>query len=238
MLTPSQNLHGFVVDDDSCSILFGKGFGPKPYQELFDHWTKDFSQLTFTSEERQLGELLQKRMHSRSSRTYEGCLSGVVSAIFQKLMTKFASNCCALTNLEVVHQTYVPLKTSSSADITIMDCCSSDENVTIHSIMEVTWEIDDSQFPESQACAYASWFNSVGSYNHTWLPTFVLTKTHYQIGVAIKSIQNHWGFSEIAMYSKDDVPFRVEDVDPLLRFAVVGLHSIIDHFQSCNLVKY
>ena len=42
MLTPSQNLHGFVVDDDSSTILFGKGFGPKQYQELFDVWINNF----------------------------------------------------------------------------------------------------------------------------------------------------------------------------------------------------
>ena len=150
MLVPSQNVRGFVVDDDSCSILFGKGFGPRPYQELFDKWAIEFSSLEFTTEEMNLGQILQKRMHQCSSRNcYEGCLSGVVSALFQKLMTVFAEADPALKYLEVVHQTFVPQKTTtSSADIVVMDCCSSDERVTIHSIMEVNWEYDDSQFPE------------------------------------------------------------------------------------------
>jgi hypothetical protein len=220
MLTPSQNLQGFVVDDDSSSILFGKGFGPKPYQELFDFWTKDFSNLsTFTPEELSLGELLEMRMRScNHQKSYEGCLSGVVSAIIQKLMTRFVIGNNELENLEVVHQTYVPQKTSASADITIMDCCSSKDKVVIHSIMELKWDYDLSQFPESQACAYASWFSSAGSLIHSWVPTFVLTKSHYQIGVAFKSFGNHWGFSEIETYSTG-VPFGANDVIPLLRFA-------------------
>ena len=91
MLTPSQNLHGFVVDDDISTILFGKGFDPKQYQELFDVWINDFSQLMkFTTEETKLGELLQSRLRRCSSRqNYEGYLSGVVSAILQKLMATF-----------------------------------------------------------------------------------------------------------------------------------------------------
>ena len=168
-----------------------------------------------------LGELLRKKMLSCSStKSYEGCLSGVVSAILQKLMTKFAIDDVTLTNLEVVHQTYVPQKTSSSADISIMDCCSCEEKVTVHSILEVDWDLGDSQFPESQACSCASWFNSAGSLKHTWLPTFVLTKRHYQIGVAFKSVRNHWGFAEIEMYSKEG-QFGAEDEIPLLRFAKI-----------------
>jgi hypothetical protein len=220
MLTPSQNLQGFVVNDDSSSILFGKGFGPKPYQELFDFWTKDFSNLsTFTPEELILGELLETRMRScNHQKSCEGCLSGVVSAIIQKLMTRFVVGDDELKNLEVVHQTYVPQKTSSSADITIMDCCSNKDKAVIHSIMELQWDYEISQFPESQACAYALWFSSAGSLIHSWVPTFVLTKSHYQIGVAFKSLGNHWGFSEIEMYSTG-VAFGVNDVIPLLRFA-------------------
>ncbi len=135
----------------------------------------------------------------------------------QKLMTRFVIGDEKLTNLEVVHQTYVPKK-SSSADITIMDLCSSKDNVLIHSIMELKWDFDSSQFPESQACACASWFSSAGSLIHTWVPTFVLTKSHYQIGVAFNSLGDHWGFSQIEMYSTG-VPFGVDEVIPLLRYA-------------------
>ena len=127
----------------------------------------------------------------------------------------------------------MPEKTSSSADISVMDCCSDLDTVTIHSIMELKWNITDSHFLESRACAYAAWFNSAGSFKHTWLPTFVLSKTNYQIGVSFKSVQRHWGFSEIEMYSKDG-PFSIEDVTPLSRLpsSSAMLHSIIDHFQA------
>ena len=220
MLTPSQNLHGFVVDDDISTILFGKGFDPKQYQELFDVWINDFSQLTkFTMEETKLGEMLQSRLRRCSSRqSCEGYLSGVVSAMLQKLMATLNNSNGDLTNLEVVHQTYVDGKTSSSADISVIDCFSDVDTVTIHSIMELNWDNTDSHFPEAQACAYAARFNSAGSFKQSWLPTFVLSKTHYQIGVSFKSVQRHWGFSEIEVYSNDG-PFSVHDVTPLLRFA-------------------
>ena len=37
---PSIYINGLIIDDPRCSLLFGKGFGPKPYQQLFDQWTR------------------------------------------------------------------------------------------------------------------------------------------------------------------------------------------------------
>lgn len=222
MLTPSQNLHGFVEDIDCCSMLFGKGFGPKPYRDLFDVWMRDFSPLTtFDGNETALGELLVRGMLGCNRQSNEGCLSGLVSAIIQKMMNMFALKDSNLQNLEVVHQTFIPQNTASgpsSADVTVVDCSSNAGKMSIHSIMEVKWEFDACQFPESQACAYASCFNSAGSLTQTWVPTFVLTKNHYQIGVAFKSVRRHWVFSEIEMLSTS-AHFGMADVVPLLRFA-------------------
>jgi hypothetical protein len=76
---------------------------------------------TFTPEELSLGALLEKKMRSYSNKqSYEGCLSGVVSAIIQKLMSRFEIGDDKLRNLEVVHQTYVPKKSSTSADMTVV----------------------------------------------------------------------------------------------------------------------
>jgi hypothetical protein len=63
--------------------------------------------------------------------------------------------------------------------------------------------VKQNKFPESQGCAYAQSFRDSSSCIHAWMPTFVLTKDQFQIGVSFLARLNRWAFSEITIMLHD-----------------------------------
>jgi hypothetical protein len=223
---PSLCNKGFIVDDEASPLLFGTGFGSKMYGELFDMWAK-ISVMTgddFSKQEVDCSQKLISRLQKcASSDLHEGVLSGLVCCILQDL--------CRLMEAAdgkhhhcVSHQTYIPGAGAASADVTITDM---DTDVTsVLSLLAIKWDYSVDFFPESQACAYAAMFRFASAIPGSCLPVFVLTKSHYQFGVASPLIGGRWCYSEIFEF-RTAHGFQETDAVQLLRFAKIFKESAV-----------
>jgi hypothetical protein len=212
--SPSVCYEGFI-DEDWCPVLLGKGFGPKPYKDLVDIWTKIASNESkcYDSQKPAVTNLLMEMQACKSSNVYEGVLSGTISGLLGSLLPLFGAE----RSLRAVHQTYVPCKSAASVDISLMNFS---HEITIHALIEVKWEKLDNRFPEAQACAYAEMFFHAGNpRKRTWAPIFVLTKTHFRFGVAFLAFGVRWCYSEIFDYSTSRAEFSPQDPDDVLSIA-------------------
>jgi hypothetical protein len=233
MILPNE---GFCVDDESCPLLLGNGFGPPVYRELYEIWN-DVSKRDMQwfnqncSAAVPIVHSLVKRLHPlKAQEMHEGALSSIISNTLQKL-TPFLNPPSSLS-LAAVHQVYVPDKTGVRADIAILD--TEHDGISVHSLLEIKWVKEDAKFPEIEAASCSSRFFSAGASKLTWMPIFVISRTHFQIGVAFDGIQDRWAYSEIFEYKKD-LSFDENDVLHLLRFLQYLLISA-EHHRSYKLV--
>jgi hypothetical protein len=101
--------------------------------------------------------------------------------------------------------------------------------------MEVKWSLEGETFAEAQVSAYASYFSqddSGDAMKYRWLPVFVLSKEHFQIGLAFFGVGGRWVFSEICKHSTDRL-----DLLQLLRFCNFFIDAAQYHkskIQLCN----
>ena len=120
--------------------------------------------------------------------------------------------------MDVVHQTYVP-KSSYSTDIAVSDRILGRPVVmSVHALMEIKWLFQAERFPEAQACIYANYFEKAECCSHRWMPTFVLTKNSFLIGVSFYTKLGRWALAEIDSFAKNAF-FEEGEALLLLRFA-------------------
>lgn len=231
-LAPSCCFHGFI-DDPRCPILFGRGFGPKPYYDLFQIWeglseekgsdvSSDSSQESTMRQQQDAAiKLLLSRIKNMSNKrngkqVVEGVLSGAIANTFQVLLPLYSQN----KSLCVQHQAFVPSGSSSCIDIAITDSldCSVTDLGFLHSLIEVNWSYSEDKFPEAQACATARCFSEASSFRHPWVPIFVMSRTHLKIGLAYECHGVRWYYSEIFEYVKD-CSFSPDSEDDVLMFS-------------------
>ena len=126
---------GFIVDNRCGPLLFGKGFGPKAYQELFDSWTNvhcnkqrdAFSPQTISCIER----LKENLDGCRQIQVREEVLSSLVACSLQEWLA-----CDGNRRLAVVHQDYSRSKKHvACADIAIRNFDKA--NGPVHALMEM-----------------------------------------------------------------------------------------------------
>ena len=222
---PSLCNQGFIVDDPRSPVSLGKGFGPKFYQELFAEWDSTCDATYDAAVHEHVRNLISRMIECDEAQLYEGVFSGIISSKLQQmvpLLTDDASLC-------VVHQTFVPDGTNASADIALLDMSKGIPLVL--SLLETKWRFSHNEFPESQACALASCFHSANATSGSFTPVFVLSKTHYLCGVAYRSFQGRWCYSEICEFVKGrGLPFledNDEDVRQLSRFITFFFRAAI-----------
>ncbi len=90
---PSVCNSGFS-GDYRCSILLGKGFGPKAYQQLFHKWTDISKKEAFELSQADLAKQLLRSMFQckNDTGTNEGVLSGVIVRKFLALLPIFSDD--------------------------------------------------------------------------------------------------------------------------------------------------
>ena len=230
--SPSSCNKGYVQDFRS-PLLMGKGFGPKPYQELFEIWLKTSRKVLGDYNINQVaqGRLLVSRMHEiQQENCQEEVLSGLITGSLHTLMPLLSN--CDVSSLCALHQVYAPGKSNTRADICLVDFKHA--NPTVHSILEIKWVSETDSFPEAQACASAALFHETLFCPYSWIPTFVLTKSSYRIGVAFWAFERRWAFSEIFDHS-NAFPFdsgNSMDVLLMLHFSDFLVQSAVFH-RSC-----
>lgn len=233
MLPPSACNDGFCVDDDGCPLFLGNGFGPPVYHELYGIWDETTKHDMKWFEENHptavsaVKALVKVMRPMKAENLHEGVLSSLISKNIQKLIPILDST---LSNaFAAVHQLFVPDKSGVRVDIAITD--AQNDDVCVHSLVEIEWIKDNSKFPEMEASACSSRFRTAGASRHSWMPIFVLSKNHFQIGVAFDGIESRWAYSEIFEYRSDSF-FDDKDVIHLLRFFLHMVRSS-GHHRSC-----
>lgn len=114
-----------------------------------------------------------------SSKHDEGVFSSHLSIALQRIV----SNMPVTENKwHVVYQFFVHDKSGYHVDIAMVD----DEQETVHSLIEV--KRSQTEFPESEATAYAYNFKCDGVNPHKWLPVFAISANHLQFGVAFDGV--------------------------------------------------
>jgi hypothetical protein len=221
-MKPSKCAEGYMVESDFAPWLLGKGFGPKPYQELFDIWTAKISTKSLASYDQKQVQLVQELvqcLRTCEQKYREEYFSCMVAPIFQRLAFSFCDLDRDWDWMDVVHQTCAHNSTISGADIAVLRRVMGESvMMQVHALLEIKWGFQPDRFPEAQACAYAMSFQDAKSCTHWWLPTFVLTKNSFQIGVSFNAMAGRWAFSEIVSYNKVTF-FDDSDVIHLLHFA-------------------
>ncbi len=100
-LPPSKCAEGFVAGYASSPWLLGKGFGlhgPKPYQQLYNKWTREMSVKLlspyFREEQVDLVTVMIQSLRDRNaeSKNHQGVLSDMISPILQRLAISFSSS--------------------------------------------------------------------------------------------------------------------------------------------------
>ena len=231
MFNPSEAKKGFV-DDPACPILLGKGFGPLCYQHLFDQWKEISDKSDFSSSQIEGVNLLLSRMwNCDQGKVCAGVLSGTVASTYQILLNKFKKGEESILWFE--HQTYVPNNFSSSVDIAITNARDVGHKTMpwLHAILEAEWEFSDKRFPEIQATASARLFFNAQTLRRSWVPIFVLSKTHFRFGVAFQLFGSRWAYSEIYETQKKQsyTPNDPDDVINLCRFSLFMVRSAEFH---------
>ena len=206
--SPSMYYNGFVSNDARCPYLLGKGVGPKPYHHLYATWTalqQEISSIDSIPKEEvcRVRSMLSDIAECEENEMNEGELSGKIAKALQALLQD---------NVRVVHQFKVP-GTAFTIDVAI--CRTTGD--AVDAALEVKWSREKDKFPESQASAYAYSVSTSRTDYISWLPVFVLSQNHYQIGVAFGSIANRWAYSEIFSCSRQFSPDNNEDVAHILR---------------------
>jgi len=230
METPTLCSLGFVVDDPRCPYVLGNGIGPKPYQHLHRFWseTQKYDSTWFETNASGASQIVKKlyaRMQAcNGEKHHEGVLSTLISTALQELMPIFGK---AIRHVfHAVHQVFVHNKSSAHVDVGILDC--TNDRCTIHALLEVKWAREDNTFPEAEAAAYSSLFFENNKINpHWWIPIFVLSKTHFKIGVAFNGIGQRWAYSEI--FEKTGLSDNPFDHLQLLQFTYFMMHSANVH---------
>jgi hypothetical protein len=231
-ISSSAYLKGFVPDKEA-PLLFGKGIGPKVYQQLFDKWAIISRKSLDQYNDAQISgvKCLISNMHAYSREDVpENALSGALASTFQALLPLFAG---ASSGLSVLHQTCVPSKSSSSVDISISEPLNF--MTSLRAAIEIKWYANQVEFPESQACAAACMFWKAGAIQHRWMPILILAREHCRIGVAYSSFGSHWAFSEIfetTLPNKNEFLVRLLQVTQFL-FESVAFHR---SYKDTNLV--
>eukprot|EP00291_Cryptomonas_curvata_P006033 CAMPEP_0172178592 /NCGR_PEP_ID=MMETSP1050-20130122/16129_1 /TAXON_ID=233186 /ORGANISM="Cryptomonas curvata, Strain CCAP979/52" /LENGTH=504 /DNA_ID=CAMNT_0012851343 /DNA_START=67 /DNA_END=1581 /DNA_ORIENTATION=+ len=238
--SPSLCNEGFVHDDSRGPLLLGTGFGSKPYQVLYDRWTKiqnTKQKLHFFSDEQaNFARILLDQMRScQESKLNKAVFSGFIANSLQQLIPTFDADGTRQNSMVVLHQTCVPDDSSWSVDISIMDGLKTQSSV--HAMLEVRWKFEEEKFPQSQGSAYAPLFVNSGSCIHRWLPVFVLSKDHFQFGVAFDGINSRWAYSEICHFicpRRNFTPTSSDDVLSILQFAQFFAETAIYHLEFKN----
>ena len=234
-----SDFRGFNVHDKRCPLLLGKGLGPLCYQYLYDLWkqleTKDLAwfQSNYLGS-RESTELLLNRMGKiKPNQVHEGLLSTMISITYQKLIPLFAET--GSEPFDYAHQVYAPSKSSSHVDFAAIN--AHGDSLTVHSLLEIKWSNVEKEFPESEVTACGSLFRSTGASHQPWIPVFVLSKSHLQIGVAFAFVGGRWAYSEIFKLDKVvDFSCRDEgDVLHNLRFALFFYQSA-EYHRSCKVL--
>ena len=229
--SPSLCYDGFVANDSRCPYLLGKGFGPKPYKHLHNVWASIKQEIsTIKSIDPQCAQLMRSMLSEMSAcdetKVQESVLSNHIASSFQALMPMMDTS-VESKSVRISHQTTVPDGSARAIDITIKD--STQDRLSVHALLEIKWSRLKNKFPESQASYYACLFTSCGANRARWLPVLVLSKTHYQIGVAFDGIDSRWAYAEIASISRTFTPENDDDVIHMLRFAQFFVKAAIYH---------
>ena len=154
----------------------------------------------------------------------EGVLSEQIATSLQA-MTPLLDEGIESKSLSVIHQLTVPDKSWSVHDVAIKHT----KQRTVDAALEVKWRREEDKFPESQVSSYAHLLCKSGANHRQWLPVFVLSKTHYQLGVAFGAIGNRWAYSEIYNFSRIFSPDYADDILHILRFARTFLRAAVYH---------
>ena len=220
--SPSQAGKGFSPDDPRCPLLLGNGIGPKIYQIMYEKWNEIQTKDTAWFERHATGltaevtKMMARIQACDINKHDEGVLSSHVSIALQRVVPIISK--ATGRNWNVVHQFFVQDKSRFRVDVAIVD---SDRD-TINSLLEVMWSCSD--FPESEATAYARCFACDKVNPHDWLPVFALSKNNLQFGVAFDGIGGRWAYSEIFKKSWAD-----ESVLLLMKFAFFLVRSAETH---------
>ena len=185
--------------------------GPLPYNELYSLWTDMEARSSFEPNCSQLLTILVNRL-DRISRdeVHEGILSSQIARTISEISAIFDNS------IQVLHQLYSPDKTYAHVDIALLD--SKTDATHAHSLLAIKWAYDVNEFPEIEVTAFARLLAARKALASQWIPVFVLSKTHFRIGVAFNGIAFRWAYSEIFCFFNDDGSWG-ENVLMLMRFA-------------------
>ena len=229
-VSPSACSKGFFVYKTSCPYLLGKGMGPLPYKELYSLWEKIDRQVEFDPKHCEFVKSLIQRIRLI---TRETVVEGVLSCIVARSMSHIVANSCK--SLEVLHQLYVPDKSSFRIDIALLD--SIEDTTCAHSLMEIKCEYDSNEFPEIKVTACANWLSLNGAIKCPWIPVFVLSRNHLRIGVAFNGVCLRWAYSEIYSYVGERA-FDSDNLLLLLRFTKFICEAAEYHRQCLHSILY
>jgi hypothetical protein len=238
--SPSLCNEGFIYDDSRGPLLLGSGFGSKPYHILYDRWTILKNTKTtlnlFSEEQANFARILLDRMRScQECKMNEAVFSGLIASSLQQLMPTFDAD-RTQKSMAVLHQTCVPDGSSCAIDISIVDALKPQSRV--HASLEVKWKFEEDKFPQSQGSAYVPLLVNSGACIHRWLPVFVLSKGHYQFGVAFDGINSRWAYSEICHFTcpnrAEFAPGSDDNVLSILQFAQFFIEAAIYHRDFRN----
>jgi hypothetical protein len=228
---PSLCYNGFVVNNDRCPYLLGRGFGPLPYHKLCTEWTvlnQSIKSIDSIPERhiQAINFVLSSMSSCDDIDVKEGVLSNRVAiALFRCFQLMYSENSDDDTeSWYIMNQMMDPGGTDCAIDIAV---CTRDVPPYLDAVMEMKWNRERDKFPAGQAAACAALFSKSLPEYTSWMPVFAMSKSHCEFGVAFAGVGRRWAYTEI-----DDVAITVS---PKNSESIIQMYKIVQFLiRACK----